>query len=55
MQSNPEQRVVKLTMDMQVGDPGRLTTSLAESICVRASIKPATFPFKVQQRPGIYC
>jgi len=26
---------------------GRLTASLAESICVRAAIKPATFPFKL--------
>ena len=32
---------------LQIGDPGRLTASLAESICVRASIKPATFPFKI--------
>lgn len=29
------------------GDPGRLTVSLAESIVVRAALKPATFVFKL--------
>lgn len=33
----------------QLGDPGRLTASLAESICIRGGIKPATFPLKVSQ------
>lgn len=28
-------------------EPGRLTVSLAESLCLRAAIKPATFPFKL--------
>jgi len=28
-------------------DPGRLTVSLAESICLRAVIKPVTFPLKL--------
>lgn len=28
-------------------DTGRLTVSLAESIALRACIKPATFPFKI--------
>lgn len=28
-------------------DPARLTVSLAESLCLRASIKPLTFPFKI--------
>jgi hypothetical protein len=28
-------------------DPARLTVSLAESICLRALIKPVTFPFKL--------
>lgn len=28
-------------------DPGRLTVSLAESICLRAVIKPITFPLKL--------
>ena len=28
-------------------DPARLTESLAESLCLRAAIKPATFPFKL--------
>lgn len=28
-------------------DPSRLTVSLAESLCLRAAIKPATFPFKL--------
>ncbi|EFN57085.1 hypothetical protein CHLNCDRAFT_143862 [Chlorella variabilis] len=28
-------------------DPARLTVSLAESLCLRATIKPLTFPFKL--------
>jgi len=28
-------------------DPTRLTVSLAESLCLRAAIKPLTFPFKL--------
>lgn len=28
-------------------EPARLTVSLAESLCLRASIKPLTFPFKI--------
>jgi hypothetical protein len=28
-------------------DPARLTVALAESLCLRAAIKPATFPFKL--------
>ncbi len=28
-------------------EPARLTVSLAESLCLRAAIKPATFPFKL--------
>lgn len=28
-------------------DPGRLTVSLAESLCMRAAAKPATFVFKL--------
>ncbi len=49
--SSPAQRLLLLS---QLGDPGRLTTSLAESICVRASIKPATFPFKVGIAVRVY-
>lgn len=37
----------RLPILQRLGDPGRLTASLAESICVRAGIKPATFPFKI--------
>jgi hypothetical protein len=29
------------------GNPARLTASLAESICVRAALKPVTFTFKL--------
>lgn len=42
-----QKTMAKLPWLQKIGDPGRLTTSLAESICVRASIKPATFPFKI--------
>lgn len=28
-------------------DPTRLTVGLAESLCLRATIKPVTFPFKL--------
>ena len=38
----------RLPVLQRLGDPSRLTASLAESICVRAGIKPATFPFKVR-------
>jgi len=37
----------RLPVLQRLGDPGRLTASLAESICIRAGIKPATFPFKI--------
>lgn len=37
----------RLPVLQRLGDPGRLTASLAESICVRAGLKPATFPFKI--------
>ena len=37
----------RLPVLQRLGDPGRLTASLAESLCIRAGIKPATFPAKV--------
>ncbi|CAL5227818.1 g10845 [Coccomyxa viridis] len=42
------QRATWLTKVPLIGrDPGRLTVSLAESICLRAVIKPITFPLKL--------
>ena len=34
-------------MQSSGADPARLTVSLAESVCLRNAIKPATFPFKL--------